>query len=428
MQTRLRRPLLAVVVTGAVLSGGAMLAGPALAAPANATTTATDEPTIPVAGDTTATGDTTPAPDPTTGAPEATPTPTDAAPGTTEPATTEPTADPTTTTPAADPTTTAPAADPTTTPPAPADTTAPTGSYKLNYPSLWVGQRTTLTLGAVADDHSPAAAITRVVAWGDGTSSTLSPTQVTITKQYTRTGRFPVVLTLTDEAGNARTVKSATVAVSVPGKVKLSRTSVWHGQRFDVTFSSVPSGTTKIVLNEGDGYVATLKGKNQTVPSMYYHRYKGGLMPPGTVTLTAVYTNKQGSTTPITIGKVTIKRDSWNPHVAITKPKHSERVQSWKTIHGTASDKGSGVHDVIVVPMRASGNKVYCYTYKKTWMRIYSDSDLDRCGVVVGVKNGKWSLSLKSLSKGKFTVIAVGEDWSDRASNVAQVSANLTRS
>lgn len=427
MQTRLRRPLLAVVVTGAVLTGGAMLAGPALAAPATATTTATDEPTTPAAGDIT------PTPDPTGDAPEATPTDpvpgtTDPVPSATEPATTEPTADPTTTAPAADPTTTAPTTAPTTIPPAPADTTAPTGSCKLNYPSLWVGQRTTLTLAPVADDHSPASAISRVVAWGDGTTSTLSPTQVTITKQYTRTGKFPVALTLTDEAGNARTVKSATVAVSIPGKVKLSRTSVWHGQRFDVTFSSVPSGTTKIVLNEGDGYVATLKGKNQTVPSIYYHRYKGGLMPPGTVTLTAVYTNKQGSTTPITIGKVTIKRDSWNPHVAITKPKHSERVQSWKTIHGTASDKGSGVRDVLVVPMRASGSKVYCYTYKKTWMRIYDDSDLGQCGVVVGVKNGKWSLGLKSLPKGEFTVIAVGEDWSDRASNVAQVSAKLTRS
>ena len=264
--------------------------------------------------------------------------------------------------------------------------------------------------------------------WGDGTTSKLSPTQVTIVKQYSRAGKFPVTLTLTDEAGNAQAIKTAGVSITVPGKTKLSTTSVWHGQKFNVVFSSVPSGTTKIVLNEGDGYITTLKGKNQTVPSMYYHRYRGGLMPAGPVTLTATYTNKQGTTTPIVIGKVTIKKDSWNPHVTVTKPQHSERVSSWKTIRGTATDKGSGVQDVWVIPMRASGSKVYCYTYKKKWVRLYNDSDVAKCGVDLAVKKGKWSLAVKGLTKGEFTVIAVGEDWSDRASNVAQVTKKLTHS
>jgi hypothetical protein len=419
LQTRLSRPLLAVVVTGAVLTGGAVLAGPAMAAPSRTISVLADEPTTPT---TPADGGTAPTTDPATGGPEATPT--DSAPATTDP-TTEPAADPTTTVPAGDPTTTAPAGDPTT---APVDATAPNGSVKVNYSSLWVGQKTTLTLSGVSDDHSAAAAIARVVTWGDGTTSNLSATQSTIVKQYTKVGRFTVSVTLTDEAGNARTIKPSAVSVTVPAKVKLSTTSVWHAQKFNLTFSSVPSGTTKIVVNKGDGYAATLKGKNQTVSGAYYHRYKGALMPAGPVTLTAVYTNKQGSTTPIVIGKITIKRDSWNPHVTVTKPKHSERVSSWKTIHGTATDKGSGVHAVIVVPMRASGSKVYCYTSKKKWLRLYSDSDVNKCGVVVGVKKGKWSLGLKGLVKGDFTVIAVGEDWSDRASNVAQVTKKLTHS
>jgi hypothetical protein len=411
LQTRLKRPLLAAVVTGALFATGAVLSSPASAA----TPVLSDEPTATA----TATDEATPTADPTTDAPTADPTTEPTADPTTDP-TTEPTTDPTT-----DPTT-----EPTTDPasPPPADVTPPQGSFKLNYSSLWVGQRTTLTLAGIADDRSAASAITRVVTWGDGSTSKLSPTQVTIVKQYTRTGKFPVTLTLTDEAGNAKAIKSATVAVTVPGKVKLSTTSVWHHQKFNVVFSSVPSGTTKIVLNEGDGYVATLKGKNQTVPSIYYHRYKGGLMPAGAVTLTATYTNKQGTTTPIVIGKVTIKKDSWNPHVTIVKPKHSEQVKAWKTIRGTATDKGSGVQGVIVVPMRASGSKVYCYTSKKKWMRIYNDSDVDKCGVVVGVSKGKWSLGLKGLVKGSFTVLAIGEDWSDRASNVAQVTKKLTHS
>jgi hypothetical protein len=414
LQTRLKRPLLAVAVTGAILATGAAFSAPASAA----TPVLADEPTATA----TQTDGGTPTVDPTTESPTVDPTTDPTTPPTTDPAT-DPTTAPTTD-PASDPTTT-----PTDTPPTtPADVTKPKGTAKINYSSLWVGQRTTLTLSGVSDDRSAPSAIKRVVAWGDGSTTTLSPTTASVTKQYTRTGKFTIVVTLTDEAGNAATVKPAGVSVTVPGKVKLSTTSVWHHQKFNVTFSSVPAGTTKIVLNEGDGYVTTLKGKNQTVPSIYYHRYRGGLMPAGPVTLTATYTNKQGTTTPIVIGKVTIKKDSWNPHVTIVKPKHPERVSSWKTIHGTATDKGSGVHDVIVVPMKASGSKVYCYTAAKKWMRLYNDSDVEKCGVVVGVSKGKWSLGLKVLTKGDFTVIAVGEDWSDRASNVAQVTKKLTHS
>jgi len=416
LQTRLKRPLLAVAVTGAIFATGAVLSAPASAA----TPILSDEPTATASS----TDEATPAADSTTEAPAADAT-TDSTPSPSADATTDSTPSPSV---GPDDSGTTPADNPPTTT-EPADVAKPTGTVKLNYTSLWVGQRSTLTLSGVSDDHSVGDGIKRVVSWGDGTTTILSSTTISATKQYSKAGKFAVSVTLTDEAGNAAVVKPASgVTVTVPGKVKLSTTSVWHGQKFNVTFSSVPSGTTKIVLNEGDGYVATLKGKNQTVPSMYYHRYKGALMPAGPVTLTATYTNKQGTTTPIVIGKVTIKKDSWNPHVTVTKPKHSERVSSWKTIHGTATDKGSGVHDVIVVPMRASGSKVYCYTYKKKWIRLYSDSDVAKCGVVVGVKKGKWSLGLKGLTKGEFTVIAVGEDWSDRASNVAQVTKKLTHS
>lgn len=422
MQNRLQRPLLAAVVMGALVGTGAVLGTPADAA----TPVLFGEPTVTAtAGDpTTGPADPTtdPAADPTTD-PTVAPT-TDP---TTEP-TTAPTTDPTTA-PTTDPTaepTTAPTTEPTTAPPA--DVTAPRGSFKLNHSALWIGQRTTMTVVGISDDHSAASAITRVVNWGDGTTSKLSPTQVTIVKQYTKAGKFPITLTLTDEAGNAQAIKTAGVSITVPGKTKLSTTSVWHGQKFNVAFSSTPGSTTKIVLNEGDGYVINLKGKNQTIPSVYYHRYKGGLMPAGPVTLTATYTNSLGTTTPIVIGKVTIKRDSWNPTVSVTKPSHSERVSSWKTIRGTATDKGSGVQGVLVIPMRASGSKVYCYTSKKTWLRLYSDTDVDRCGVAVGVSKGKWSLGLKGLAKGSFTVIAVSEDWSDRASKVAQVDKKLTHS
>jgi hypothetical protein len=413
LRTRLNRQLLAAVLLGAVVAGGAVYTNPAFAAPATAVSTAAaaDDPTT----DPTTTAPTTePTTDPTT-APTTEPT--------TDPTTTAPTTEPTTTAPTTEPTTTAPTVDPTT----PPDTTKPTGSFKLSVSALWIGQRTTLTLGAIGDDRG-AAGVTRVVTWGDGGTSTLPATQTVITKQYTRAGRFPVTLTLTDAAGN-QTVISSTVAVTVPGKFKLNKTSVWHGEHFTVTIGSVPAGTTRIALNSGDGYTDVLAGKNQTVTQLYYHRYKGGLMPAGPVTLTAVFTNKYGSTTPIVVGKVTIKRDVWSPKVTITKPSKSNRASSWKTIKGTAVDKGSGIPDVIVIVLRKSGSKVYCYNAKNAWMRIYADTNLAKCFHYARVAKGKWSLTVKGQKRNTtLDVLAVGADWADHTSNTAERYTKLTRS
>jgi hypothetical protein len=408
LKTRLRRPLLAVAVAGALLAGGVAFAGPAVADDTPPTTAPTTT-AVPTDGDTTA-----PAPDPTT---------TDATPPTTDPTTTV-APDPTTTT--GDPT---PTPSDTTPPPPPVDKTAPTGNFKLNYFSLWVGQKTTLTLLGVADNQSAPAAITRVVTWGDGTTSTVPPTQTTITKAYTKAGKFPITLTLTDEAGNAKVIKSTGVLVGVPGKFKLSTTAVWPGQRFNVTISAVPAGTTKIVLKYGNGYGITLKGKNQTLSGIYYyHRPDGTVVTPGTVTLTAVFTNKYGDTTPITAARITLKHDLWNPHVTITTPAHSNRTSAWKTIRGTATDKGSGIHFMLVFVLRASGANIYCYSTKKHWVLLHADTDELQCIHQVGVSKGKWSLGLTSLPKGPFAVTAEAADWFDRESNVAEVDRTLNAS
>jgi hypothetical protein len=431
LKIRLSRPLLVAAVAGALVAGGTVVLAPsALAAPSPAAATTEDGGSTPPSDDTaTPTGEPTttePTTEPTTSAP--TTEPTTSAP-TTEPTTSAPTSAPTT-----EPTTSAPTTEPATTPPTtpptttPADVTAPRGWFSLNLFSLWVGQRTTLTLAGVSDDRSALQGITRVVNWGDGTTTALAWNQAAITKQYLKAGKFPITLTLTDEAGNRSVYRSGGVSVIVPGKFKLNKSAVWHGELFTIAISAVPAGTTKIIINEGDGYVYGLKGVNQTVRSLYYHRKNGALMPAGPVNLTAVFVNKNGNSAGIPVGRVTIRKDVWNPHVTITKPKKAERISSWKTIRGTATDKGSGVQYVIVVPMKANGSKVYCFTYKKTWMRLYSDSNYALCGVAVRVTKGKWSLALKGLTKGNFTVIAVAADWSDRDSNVAQVTKKITRS
>ena len=440
MKTRLNRPLLAAVLAGAVVAGGAVYAAPALGAPGSSfsAAAAVDETTDPTTEPTPTDPTSDPTSDPTTSDPTTEPTttppttepttePTTTAPTaepTTAPTTTAPTTQPTTTAPTTQPTTTAPTTQPTTTPP---DTTKPTGSFKLSLGSLWIGQRTTLTLVAIGDDRG-AANVRRVVTWGDGTTSTLPATQASIVKQYVKAGRFTVTLTLTDAAGN-KTVVSSVVTVTVPGKFKLSKSSVWHGERFTVTISAVPAGTTNIVFDSGDGYVDAIKPKNQTFTEYYYHRFKGGLMPAGAVSLSAVFFNKNGGTIRIPVGKVTIKRDVWSPHVTITKPSKSNRAASWKTIRGTATDKGSGIPDLIVIALRKSGSKFYCYTPKKTWLRIYADSNLTRCFNYVKVSKGKWALAVKGQKKNTtLDVMAVGSDWSDRTSNTAERVQKLTRS
>ena len=251
---------------------------------------------------------------------------------------------------------------------------------------------------------------------------------VGIVKQYVKAGRFTVTLTLTDAAGNKTAIPSV-VTVTVPGKFKLNKSSVWHGERFTVAISAVPAGTTNIVLDSGDGYVESLKPKNQTIIEYYYHRFRGGLMPAGPVSLTAVFFNKNGGTIRIPVGKVTIKRDVWSPRVTITNPKNANRASSWKTIKGTATDKGSGIPDLLVIVLRQAGNKFYCQTPRKAWLRLYPDTDVNRCIIVVKVSKGKWSLSVKGQAKNtKLDVIAVGSDWADRTSNTAERVVKLTRS
>ncbi|WP_246608274.1 PKD domain-containing protein, partial [Paractinoplanes toevensis] len=235
--------------------------------------------------------------------------------------------------------------------------------------------------------------------WGDGTSSTLPATWTAITKQYAKAGKFTVTLTLTDAAGNRTTPAPATVTVTVPGTFKLSKTAVWPGEYFNVTISSVPTGTTKIVLYTGDGFTKTLSGKNQTVAKRYYHLAGDVPVPAGTRTLTAVFTNKNGSTAQVLVGRITVKKDVWSPKVTITKPAKSTKASSWKTVRGTAADKGSGVAELLVVVLRTQGASDYCYSYQNRWIRLTNDVNVLTCFHSVKVKKGKWSLAVKGQKK-----------------------------
>ncbi|AGZ46218.1 PKD domain-containing protein [Actinoplanes friuliensis] len=435
MNPRLTRPLLAIAISGAMFAGGAVVASPAFADPSGARESSTDalsvleDPTGEPTPEPTATTEPTPEPTATT---EPTPEPTATTDPTPEPtATTDPTPDPTVTTdPTPEPTaTTTPAPDPTVTTD-PADTTAPVGKFSLNTTALWIGQVVSLTQGAVTDNKSAATQITRTVNWGDGTSSTLPANTSAFKHKYAKNGRFTVVVTLKDAAGNTSkaTAPSSTVAVTTPGKFKLSKYSVWSGESFKLTISNVPAGTTKLTLDWGDGWVQNLKARNQTVSGYYYHRKNGGLIK-GAITLKTTFTNKYGATSAIYSGKVTVKTDSWKPVVKVKKPSSSDRIKSWKTVTGTSSDKGSGAPYVYVWGTRISGSKVYCTNSKKKWVRVNSDADFGKCtAITVKVSKGKWKMSLPGVAKGTLYIDARTWDWADNASKWSTVKAKITRS
>ncbi|OJF15166.1 hypothetical protein [Couchioplanes caeruleus] len=440
MNPRLSRSLLAIAVSGALLTGSAVVGAPAFAADTEATaavrTALGDPATDPTTSESTptgsATGTTTPdgaATDP--GTPETDPSTPVTEPSTpvTEPSTpvTEPSTPETEpSTPVTEPST--PVAEPSspeTDPGSPADTTAPVGSFSLQTTSLWIGQKMTLKLGAVSDDTSSAEQILRVVNWGDNTANVLPAGQAQIRKQYTEAGSFTVTVTLKDAAGNIgmATAPAATkVTVTSPGKFKLNKTTVWPGQRFSVSISGVPAGTTVIRLHWGDGSYSKLRGANQTVSTLYGRNM-------GKVTLRATFANANGMSSLVTVGTIDVKRDRWRPVVKVKKPSQSNRLKSWKYATGTVTDKGAGVPFLFVLATRISGNKVYCFTPKKTWKRVYNERQFKNCvPVAVKVSKGKWSLKLSGLKKGELYVDAMARDWGGNLSKVASVKAKITRS
>lgn len=415
MNSRLSRPLLAFAISGALVAGGSLVAGPAHADPGlpDVTHSLPPEATSLVDDLTNPAGTADPAPGAkvvTELAPEsavATDSKTNAA----VTATSTPNAG----------TRAGSAAE---------DTIPPVGKFTLNSAALWIGQSVSLTQGAVTDDTSTPDQIKRVVNWGDGTPITELPAStVTFAHKYAKNGKFPVTVTYQDAAGNSSVAASA-VTVTTPGKFTFSKTSVWRHEIITATFSRVPNGTTKIVFDLADGWVVTLKGKNQTARFYYNLRKNSNTAVRGIVRPRATFYNKYGASAPILMGRITVKVDSWQPTVTIKKPSSSNRIKSWKYAKGTAADKGSGVYRVAVFGARLNGNKFYCYAANNKWKRVTSDAQATKYCVphYVKVSKGKWSLRLKGVAKGTLWVDAAAQDKAGSWGKFKTVKVKITRS
>ena len=409
MKPRLRRPLLAAVVTGALFAGGAAYAGPAFAAtPAKGVSVLAADPAPSDSA-------TSPTPDPSGTTPTADPSATTPSAG---PSATTPSADPSTTsaspsTPTADPSATTPSADPTTTAPAEPDN-APRGWFSMGNTTVWYGQPVSFTQQSFSDDHTPADQITRVVNWGDGATTTLSGSTAKLTHNFNRVGSFKVSETFTDGAGQSNTYTWPTaVSVSNPAHIWIDHTAIYPHATVGFVIKGVPAGTTKIALSFGDGFWWIGSGKdNQVVRHTYYTDSKGHLLTAGgAVAVQAFYTNHNGQTSAILINRIAIYGDKWAPTVTITKPAKPTRVASWSTLRGTVHDAGSGVRAVHVIVMRASTTDVYCYTPKATWLKLTPSTNYLSCLTTAKVSGSSWSIGLKGLKGGGIAAIAVADDW-----------------
>jgi hypothetical protein len=365
-------------------------------------------------------------------------------PGTTDPGTTDPgTTDPGTT----DPGTT----DPGTTDPVPADpdTTVPTGSFRINYTSVWTGQRVVIgqNTDEFKDDGDDQATLKRVVSWGDGTSTVLSPTTFTAAKQYNRAGNFKVTVTITDPAGNVSAIPAKTVGVTIPaGQITLNKKAVYQGALFNVKINKVPAGAKTYRIDWSDGSISTHSASRRTLNNAYIHYYwkwdaakktwvrngKGRIS--GVRALKVSWGNDKGYAYFQTAAKINIVKDTSRPTLTIKKPSSTNRASSWKTIKGTVADKGSGIRHIGVTAFRVtSTGKAYCLTPARKWKRYYTEADVQKyctySGVKVKVVKGKWSLTLPAgLGKNQyFQVNAWVYDWADNFRGTYRY-ATITRS
>jgi hypothetical protein len=427
VKLRLAQP---VVVAVALLAGTALVGSPAYAIPGGPNDAPTGQGGATVTEQSASTLDTI---DPGT---------TD--PGTTDPGTTDPgTTDPGTT----DPGTT----DPGTTDPGTAepDTTVPTGSFRLDYSSVWTGQKITVGQKSTefidpVDDRST---LKRVVNWGDGTSTVLSPTTESAAKAYNRAGNFKVTVTITDPAGNVSAIPARTVGVTIPaGQLTLNKKAVYQGAPFNVKIAKVPAGAKMYRIDWSDGSISAHNVSRRSLNGAYIHYYwkwdaakktwvrngKGRIS--GVRALKVSWGNDKGYAYFQTAAKINVVKDSWRPSLTIKKPSSPSRASSWKTVTGTVSDKGSGLRHVGVTAFRVtSTGKAYCLTAARKWKRYYTDADVTKYCYVTGVKvkvvKGKWTLKLPAgLGKNQFFAV---EAWSyDRADNYRGTyrTAKITRS
>jgi hypothetical protein len=303
-------------------------------------------------------------------------------------------------------------------PAASAEGAAPTGAYVLNTTAIWQQQEVLLTQTALADDVDADADVTREINWDDGTTETLPAGTDKLRHKYETVGTYEVSVKLTDKDNNtayAEVTGSNKVKVTTtPGTYKLDKTTgyVWVNRdngregaaKVTVSLAGIPSNTTRVRLNWGDGKYSTAS-RTQKTASWWYLR--------GSYRITAELENSDGKSAARYVGVFKVIEDTLKPTIAIKTPKNPTKASSWKTISGTSADKGLGaVVWVEVVVWQQRGTIWYYYNFsKKTWIK-YKGGNLP-AAAVKGISNppkGNWKVSVAGIKKGLLEVNCAAAD------------------
>jgi hypothetical protein len=252
-----------------------------------------------------------------------------------------------------------------------ADLTAPSASYALT-PADSSDGNVTIQQTSLTDDVSASAAISQHVEWGDGTSTDVAGTVTSIPHGFgsTKAVYYPVV-TVTDLAGNQSSYPLTAVVADVTapsGAFSVSPASAWASwTRVTVSQSALSddlSAADKItrVVAWGDGSEDAWTGGTTLT-----HVYSAA----GSHSPTVTIADEAGNTSIVATSAVDVAIDAVAPSTRLLSPAYKRTsVRSWATLHGRATDSGTGVRNVRVRAIEKRGSVWYSYRpASKTWVR-----------------------------------------------------------
>lgn len=305
------------------------------------------------------------------------------------------------------------------------DLTPPTGSFEL----AQAGRDVTLRQTALSDDASAAAGIRRVVDWKDGSpAETWSAGLAQIAHTYPLRGLWHPTVTLTDEAGNSAVLPLGAAVVgddvAPTGAFTTGLGSAWAGftpvaltqEWIDDEFSA--DADIRRTVHWGDGTDASWP-----TGAAAEHVYAAA----GSYTPSVELVDEAGNSATYDATPVLVGLDELAPAVRVRVPQsHRQSVRSWRTLHGRATDAGTGVARVSVKVVEQRGSRWYGYRADSgTWRAAASKRAAWHRARAITVTTtpgtGTWQAALKHLRKGRLVVRAVGAD------HVGNVSAPVTR-
>jgi 5'-nucleotidase len=307
------------------------------------------------------------------------------------------------------------------------DLTAPAGAFTVSTS----GQEATITQQSLSDDATPAASISRIVTWGDGSAAQTWSAGTTLSHSYGSLGRFVPSIRLADASGNAAnlTLKAAVFGDTVApvGNYAVAPTSKAFARWTKVSLSVLslndnysPAEFIERTVAWGDGSVETWPAGTPLA-----HMYASG----GTFTPAVVMVDEAGNSSRADLTPVAVTVDSTGPAVKIAAKK-SARVAKWRTVRGSVVDAGVGAAQVSLVAIEKRGSRWFSYnagTHK--WIGAKSKAKAWKAAkpALAVPAAGQWKVGLAGLRKGTLKLRVTGTDNLGNRSAVVGASRKLTK-